>query len=131
MGVWQIGVAGPEVGRGSQCLALGASEAQRRVQHRRYYTSADAHPPSAPYRDETPPVERALRRLRALQPGQRIDFQELVALGAEHKAQQIEREGDGGERRRALIEQFLDLRAEDVDANAGLDIHESGWTRGA
>jgi hypothetical protein len=64
---------------------------------------------------ETPPVERALRRLRALRPGQRIDFQELVALGAERKAQQLEREGDAGERRRALIEQFLDLGAEEDD----------------
>ncbi|MCP9488891.1 MAG: hypothetical protein MSC31_03345 [Solirubrobacteraceae bacterium MAG38_C4-C5] len=79
---------------------------------------------------ETPLVEEALRRLRALRPGQRIDFQELVALGAERKAQQLECEGDEGERRRALIEQFLDLRADaDVDATAGLDIHESGWNR--
>lgn len=79
---------------------------------------------------ETPPVERALRRLRALRPGQRIDFAELVVLGAERKAQQLEREGDEGAQRRALIEQFLGLRSgEDVDAHAGLDVHESGWTR--
>jgi hypothetical protein len=81
---------------------------------------------------ETPLVERALRRLRVLRPGQRIDFQELVALGAERKAQQLERDGDEGARRRALIEEFLDLRAgDDADADAGLGLHESGWTRGA
>jgi hypothetical protein len=29
-----------------------------------------------------------------------------------------------------LIEQFLGLRSgEDVDAHAGLGVHESGWTR--
>jgi hypothetical protein len=102
------------------------------VQHLWCYTAAVPTRRPRHTVTETPPVERALRRLRALRPGQRIDFQELVALGAEHKAQQLEREGDEGERRRSLIEQFLELGAnEDVDASAGLDIHESGWTRGA
>ena len=77
---------------------------------------------------ETPPVERALRRLRTLQPGA-IDFKELVILGAHEKAARLERGGDGTDRS-SRIEDFLALRAsERLDAGAGLALHESGWTR--
>ena len=79
---------------------------------------------------ETPPVERALRRLRALRSGSRVDFKELVILGAEEKAARLEREGDGSQRHEALIEEFLALRADDrLDAAAGLALHEDGWAR--
>jgi hypothetical protein len=81
---------------------------------------------------ETPPVERALRRLRSIEPGARIDFKELVILGAQAKTAQLERAGGGDtERRRALVEEFLALRASHgLDADAGLALHESGWARG-
>lgn len=80
---------------------------------------------------ETPRVERALRRLRGLEPGGRIDFKELVILGAEAKAARLERTaGPGTDHRGALVEEFLALRADDrVDAAAGLELHESGWAR--
>ena len=77
---------------------------------------------------ETPPVERALRRLRALRSGAQIDFKELVILGAEEKAARLQRDGEGAQRHETLIEEFLALRADDrIDAAAGLALHESGW----
>lgn len=81
---------------------------------------------------ETPPVQRALRRLRALEEETRIDFKELVILGAEAKVSRLERgEAGGVERRRALLEEFLALRADDgLDAGSGLALHESAWARG-
>ncbi|MBA2429062.1 MAG: hypothetical protein H0V55_04985 [Thermoleophilaceae bacterium] len=81
---------------------------------------------------ETPPVEQALRRLRSARPHERIDLKELVILGADEKAARGEGEGDPSDRRRALIEEFLHLRADDrLDATEGLALHESGWVRQA
>lgn len=78
---------------------------------------------------ETPPVERALRPLRALEPNGRIDFKELVILGAQEKAARLQSEnGDAEQRRRELVEEFLAMRDGDgVDAEVGLAIHERGW----
>jgi hypothetical protein len=77
---------------------------------------------------ETPPVERALRRLRQLRPGQRIDFKELVVLGAREKATQLEAEAHHADGGRAPIEEFLALRADErLEPEAGLALHESGW----
>jgi hypothetical protein len=77
---------------------------------------------------ETPPVERALRRLRMHRGGAKIDFKELLILGAEEKAARLEREGDGARRHEALIEEFLALRADDrLDATVGLALHDRGW----
>jgi hypothetical protein len=80
---------------------------------------------------ETPPVERALRRLRSLAPGARIDLKELVIIGADAKAARLQRTADGGvEHHRAVVEDFLALRADDrLDPAAGLALHESGWAR--
>lgn len=77
---------------------------------------------------ETPPVERALRELRELRPGERIDLKELVILGAREKAGRLEGGGDMSER--PLIEEFLALRADDrLEVAAALALHEGGWTR--
>ena len=79
---------------------------------------------------ETPPVERALRRLRQLRPGQQIDFKELIVLGAREKASQLEAEAGTARQGRAPIEEFLSLRANaGLDPDAGLSLHESGWVR--
>jgi hypothetical protein len=79
---------------------------------------------------ETPPVERALRRLRQLRPGQRIDFKELVMIGARAKATQIEAEAAGAREGRAPIEEFLALRGDEgLDPDAGLSLHDGGWVR--
>lgn len=80
---------------------------------------------------ETPPVQRALSRLRALDPAAPIDFKELVILGAETKAQALtEQNGGAGRRHQALVEEFLALRADErLDACAGLALHDGGWAR--
>lgn len=79
---------------------------------------------------ETPPVERALRRLRQLRPGQRIDFKELVVIGAREKVAQLEAEATETGQRRAPIDEFLALRAgQGLEPDAGLALHESGWVR--
>ena len=76
-------------------------------------------------------MEQALRRLRSLEAGARIDLKELLILGAQAKAARLEGTAEGGtEHRRALVEEFLALRADDrLDAAAGLALHESGWAR--
>lgn len=80
---------------------------------------------------ETPPVERVLRRLRRAQPDERIDFKELVILGAEVKLERVERgAGRDTDRRDNRVNSFLALRAGDcMDVAAGLALHESGWVR--
>lgn len=82
---------------------------------------------------ETPPVERALRPLRTLLHNRRIDFKELVILGAQEKAARLEREnGDVEQSRRELVEEFLAMRDGDgVDAKVALAIHERGWAADA
>lgn len=78
---------------------------------------------------ETAPVERELRRLRRVSPDSRIDFKELVILGARVKAAELERNPPGARPREELIERFLEMRAsQEIDADAGLALHESGWT---
>lgn len=79
---------------------------------------------------ETAPVERELRLLRRMEPDSRIDFKELVILGARVKAAELESDRPGARPREELIERFLGMRAsEEIDAHAGLALHESGWTR--
>ena len=43
---------------------------------------------------ETPPVQEALDRLREQMGSQRLDFAELVMLGAEEKRRQLHRDSD-------------------------------------
>lgn len=43
---------------------------------------------------ETPPVQEALDRLREQMGSQRVDFAELVMLGAEEKRRQLDRDSD-------------------------------------
>jgi hypothetical protein len=79
---------------------------------------------------ETPPVEQALRRLRALVPEVAVDMKELVILGARTKADEIENAvPDAAGVRASLIERFLARREDDerLDLAAGLALHGSGW----
>jgi hypothetical protein len=78
---------------------------------------------------ETPPVERALRRLRTLTPGHRIDLKELLVIGANAKADELERGDETQQRRKRDIDDFLALRADaGIDAEVALALHDSGWT---
>jgi hypothetical protein len=53
---------------------------------------------------ETPPVQEALDELRAKLNGDRIDFAELMILGARAKARRLPEGGDTEEARRARKE---------------------------
>ncbi len=76
---------------------------------------------------ETPPVAHALRRLRALTPDNQIDLKELIVIGANKKADDLER-GAGTHEHDAELEGFLALRAgPGIDAEAALALHEQGW----
>lgn len=58
---------------------------------------------------ETPPVQEALDRLRAQIGSQRIDYAELLVLGAEEKARQMQRESQAvGEAIERLVRDILD-----------------------
>ncbi len=66
---------------------------------------------------ETPPVQEALEELRAkLGEGERIDFAELVALGARAKASRLQAESA---RARAARERLID---EVLNGGGGVDV---------
>jgi hypothetical protein len=46
---------------------------------------------------ETPPVQEALDRLRAQMGAERIDYAELLVLGAEEKRRRLERESEAAD----------------------------------
>lgn len=52
---------------------------------------------------ETPPVQEALDRLRAQVGSQKIDYAELLVLGAEEKTRRLERESDAEQEARAWL----------------------------
>ncbi len=58
---------------------------------------------------ETPPVQEALDRLRAQMGSQKVDFAELVVLGAEVKEQRLQRDSDAArEARERLARDILE-----------------------
>jgi hypothetical protein len=78
---------------------------------------------------ETPPVKAALDELREQLGDARIEFGELVILGAHQKAAQLRAErGDTMTRRRALADR---VRRRDipVDRDAADAVRRGGWAR--
>ena len=78
---------------------------------------------------ETPPVKAALDELREQLGDARIEFGELVILGAHQKAAQLRAaRGETAARRRALAER---LRRRDlpVDRAAADEVRRAGWAR--
>ena len=77
---------------------------------------------------ETPPVQEALDELRARLNGERIDYAELVILGARAKARRLPDGGDTEEARRArkeLAEMILS-RSVPVDLHAAEEVKHLG-----
>jgi hypothetical protein len=76
---------------------------------------------------ETPPVQAALDELRAkLGAGQKIDFAELVTLGAQVKARQLSADDDAA---RAALERVADMirmRSIPVDVDAADEVKHLG-----
>ena len=60
---------------------------------------------------ETPPVQAALEELRSKLPGQRIDFSELVILGAEVKARRLPDLGEEAQRARRELAEWISAGA--------------------
>jgi hypothetical protein len=76
---------------------------------------------------ETPPVRRALDELRAGLHGQRVDYAELVILGARAKARQLSNEGrEAQEARRQLADWILSGSAPEVDVAAADEVKHRG-----
>jgi hypothetical protein len=61
---------------------------------------------------ETPPVQEALDRLRAQMGSQKVDFAELVMLGAQVKRRQLERDSEAARAARARLARYI-LEGED------------------
>ena len=76
---------------------------------------------------ETPPVQEALDELRQELNGERIDFGELVTLGAREKAMRV-RAARNVEQRQRLAEETQSGRlAELIDPKAAEDVRRHGW----
>jgi hypothetical protein len=77
---------------------------------------------------ETPPVQAALDKLRArLGEGERIDFAELVRLGAQVKARRLADQDEQARRaRREMIDWILNGNGPKVDLDAAAEVKHLG-----
>jgi hypothetical protein len=78
---------------------------------------------------ETPPVQEALDELRARLNGERIDFAELLVLGARAKARRLPEGGDSEQARRArkeLADWIRDGNGPMVDIAAAEEVKHLG-----
>jgi hypothetical protein len=67
---------------------------------------------------ETPPVEEALAELRAALGSERIDFAELVRIGARVKARELRGDGVAGRRARSRLAESVRARSLPIDVEA-------------
>ena len=78
---------------------------------------------------ETPPVRAALDELRSELGRERIEFGELVILGAHQKVAQLRAERDDAASRRRRLAERIRRRDVPVDAAAADEVRRSGWAR--
>lgn len=67
---------------------------------------------------ETPPIEEALDELRAALGSERIDFGELVVIGARAKARELRGDSVAGRRARSRLADSVRVRSIPVDVEA-------------
>jgi hypothetical protein len=67
---------------------------------------------------ETPPVEDALDELRAALGTERIDFAELVVVGARAKARELRGDGVAGRRARSRLADAVRERSIPIDVES-------------
>jgi hypothetical protein len=80
---------------------------------------------------ETPPVQAALDELRGeLGETGRIDFGELVILGADHKVAQLRAAREDIASRRGRLADRIRRRDLPVDRTAADEVRRTGWARG-
>lgn len=75
---------------------------------------------------ETPPVHAALDELRAELGAERIDFAELVALGARTKARQLRENGPAAREARERLAAMIRSGSIPVDARATDEVKRLG-----
>jgi hypothetical protein len=78
---------------------------------------------------ETPPVKAALDELRQELGGGRIDFGELVTLGADQKVAQLRAARDDTTARRGALAERVRRRDIPVDRAAADEVRRAGWAR--
>lgn len=67
---------------------------------------------------ETAPVEEALRELRKALGSERVDFGELVIIGARTKARELRGDGVAGRRARSRLAESVRARSLPLDVEA-------------
>lgn len=67
---------------------------------------------------ETPPVEEALAALRDALGNERVDFAELVRIGARVKARELQADGVAGRRARSRLAESVRARSLPLDVEA-------------
>lgn len=76
---------------------------------------------------ETPPVKDALDELRSkLGEGERIDFAELVTLGAQTKTRQLSEESPAARAARKRLADMIGTRSIPVDVDAADEVKRLG-----
>jgi hypothetical protein len=78
---------------------------------------------------ETPPVKAALDELRGELGDGRIEFGELVILGARQKVAQLRAERDDGALKRRQLASRIRRRDVPVDRAAADEVRRAGWAR--
>jgi hypothetical protein len=78
---------------------------------------------------ETPPVEAALDELRREIGDGRIEFGELVILGAQEKLARVRSERAGAAALRRRLSERIRAREAVVDLVAAEEVRRSGWAR--
>ena len=71
---------------------------------------------------ETPPVEEALGELRKALGGDRVDFAELVVLGARAKTRELKGDGVAGRRARSRLAESVRSRSIPLDVEAADEV---------
>ncbi len=78
---------------------------------------------------ETPPVKAALDELRGELGDGRVEFGELVILGAQQKVAQLRAERDDTASRRRQLASRIRRRDVPVDRAAADEVRRAGWAR--
>jgi hypothetical protein len=79
---------------------------------------------------ETPAVQEALDELRARLEGERIDYGELVALGARAKLRRLPDRSEKARRARGELAEMIRSRSIPVDLEAAREVKHLGLTTG-
>jgi hypothetical protein len=80
---------------------------------------------------ETPPVQEALDELRsALSGGERIDFGELLSIGARTKARRLRAEDAQARTARVRLAEMIRTRSIPVDLEAAQEVKQLGLIAG-